>query len=266
MRYELIHAHNPGPYTGAGNNTYLIPGRAPVLIDAGTGDSRHLAGVAAALVQSPSTLLTRILVTHGHVDHASGIGALLAKWPKAVAAKMPWPERDDRYAACWSAIVDGALIAAGDTTLRAVHTPGHAPDHLCFFDEASGILFTGDLVVSGSTVIIPASSGGDLVAYLASLRRVLSLQPVRLLPAHGPAIDDPAALVRQYLAHRQSREDQILAAIRVGVDTVDRLVSHVYEELDEQLVSAARESVLAHLEKLRSEERVRAEANRWVSR
>tara|TARA_Y100001949_G_C15756384_1_gene230174 strand:- start:13 stop:552 length:540 start_codon:yes stop_codon:yes gene_type:complete len=178
---------------------------------------------------------------------------------------MPWPGRDERDSVFWTPIADGDLIPAGDTALQAVHTPGHAPDHLCFLDSASGVLFTGDLVVSGSTVMIPASSGGDLVAYLASLQRVLSLQPTRLLPAHGPAIDDPVTLVRHYLDHRQSREDQILAAIRSGVDTVDRLVSHVYEFLDPQLIPAARESVLAHLEKLRVEDRIQTDANRWTS-
>ena len=265
MRYELIPAHNPGPYTGAGNNTYLLNGKSPVLIDAGTGDSRHVTGVAAALVRSPSTSLTKVLVTHGHGDHASGISALMTRWPEVVVAKMPWPERDERYSAFWTPIADSDLIPAGDTTLQAVHTPGHAPDHLCFLDSASGVLFTGDLVVNGSTVMIPASSGGDLVAYLASLQRVLSLQPTRLLPAHGPAIDDPVTLVRHYLDHRQSREDQILAAIRTGVDTVDGLVSHVYEALDPQLIPAARESVLAHLEKLRVEDRIQTDVNRWTS-
>ena len=113
--------------------------------------------------------------------------------------------------------------------------------------------------------MIPGSSGGDLVAYLASLQRVLSLKPTRLLPAHGPAIDDPVTPVRHYLDHRQSREDQILAAIRAGIDTVDGLVSRVYGFLEPQLIPAAHESVLAHLKKLRVEDRIQTDANRWTS-
>ena len=264
MRYELIPAHNPGPYTGAGNNTYLIPGGAPVLIDAGTGDPRHVDGVASALARSESDRLTRILVTHGHPDHASGASALTARWPEAAASKMPWPGRDARYSPSWQEVGNGELIPAGDTTLRAVHTPGHAPDHLCFFDERSGSLFTGDLVVRGGTVMIPASAGGDLVAYLASLRLVLALQPDRLLPAHGPLIDEPAKLVRHYLDHRQRREDQIQAAVGRGADSVDQLVTQVYDGLDPALAPAARESVRAHLEKLRAEGRVTVHGDRWV--
>ncbi len=265
MRYELIPAHNPGPYTWAGNNTYLIPGEEPVLIDAGTDDPRHLEGVAEALARTKSGRLARILVTHAHVDHASGVEALAVRWPEVTGWKMPWPERDARYWQAWHEIGDEELIRAGDRVLRAVHTPGHAPDHLCFFDEPSGLMFTGDLMVSGGTVMIPASAGGDLAAYLDSLRRVLTLEPRRLLPAHGPVIDDPAALVRRYLDHRQQREDQILAAVGAGADTIDRVVAEVYAGLDDALVSAARESVRAHLQKLCADGRVVSDGERWES-
>ena len=118
MRYELVQAHNPGPYTGAGNNTYLIPGEEPVLIDAGTGDPRHLEGVAEALARTKSGRLARILVTHGHVDHESGVAALAVRWPEATASKMPWPERDARYWQAWHEIGDEELIRAHHDVLR----------------------------------------------------------------------------------------------------------------------------------------------------
>lgn len=268
MRHELIPALNPGPFTGAGNNTYLIVGREPTLIDAGTGDPRHLDRVAAALRSGTghtrgTPLLARLLVTHAHPDHASGAPAIAERWPGAVSAKMPWPERDVEYSASWHALADGDLVPAGDAVLRVVHTPGHSPDHVCFLDEPSGTLFSGDLVVTGSTVMIPASAGGHLVSYLESLRRVLAIAPQRLLPAHGPAIADPERIIQQYLDHRRLREDQIAAALHAGRHTVDQIVSRVYENLEPALVRGARENVLAHLEKLASERRVVRDGDAW---
>ena len=171
-------------------------------------------------------------------------------------SKFPWPERDSTYRVAWQPLTDGDRIDAGDTELEVIHTPGHAPDHVAVWDAASRTLFTGDLVVFGSTVVIPASAGGDLLDYLQSLRRVLALAPARLLPAHGPAIDDPPALINQYLEHRQQRELQVLAALDEGRHTIDAMVEQIYRGLLPALVPMARESVLAHLMKLEREHRV----------
>jgi glyoxylase-like metal-dependent hydrolase (beta-lactamase superfamily II) len=126
---------------------------------------------------------------------------------------------------------------------------------LCFFDRASGDLYSGDLVRLDGTIVIPASKGGDLRAYLESLRLVRSLAPRRLLPGHGPIIEDPAALVDAYIAHREQREQQILKAILDGARTVPEIVRRVYPALPESLSAAAAESVRAHLVKLREEGR-----------
>ena len=263
MRVRLIPGHNPGPFTGAGTNTYLLPGSVPALIDAGPGDPRHLDEVAQALDPGDGTepaSLARVLVTHAHSDHAAGAAALVARWPGAVAAKLPWPGRDTRYSVPFTPLSDGDTVPAGDRVLSVVHTPGHAPDHLCFFEPYSGILFGGDLVVNGATVMIPASAGGSLTQYLASLRRVLDLQPRRILPAHGPAIEHPAALIRSYLAHRQMRERQVLDHLAGRPLTVDELVARIYANLAAELRRAASESVLAHLVKLREEDMVAEEA------
>jgi glyoxylase-like metal-dependent hydrolase (beta-lactamase superfamily II) len=256
MRFRLIPGHNPGPFTGAGTNTYLLLGAAPALIDAGPGDPRHLDAVADALERdrdSGALSLDRVLVTHAHPDHAAGAAALVARWPQAIVAKHPWPETDARYSVDFTPLSDGDRVPAGDGVVWAVHTPGHAPDHLCFFEPHSGILFGGDLVVNGATVMIPASAGGSLVDYLRSLRLVLELQPRRILPAHGPAIDHPAALVRSYLAHRQMRERQVVDHLASGALTIDELVRRIYADLSPELRRAAGESVLAHLVKLRDE-------------
>jgi glyoxylase-like metal-dependent hydrolase (beta-lactamase superfamily II) len=147
------------------------------------------------------------------------------------------------------------VVAAGDDELRAIHTPGHAPDHLCFWHEPSRTVFCGDLAIKGTSVWIPARLGGNLAAYLASLQRILSLNPARLLPAHGDVIEEPAALLRGYIQHRLEREEQVIAALRAGDRTPDAVVARVYERLKESLIPLARESVVAHLLKLEQEGR-----------
>lgn len=256
----LLPGFNPGPYSGAGNNTYFIAGKTPTLLDAATGEAAHLTALVEALSGGS---LGHVLVTHAHPDHADGCDSIARRWPDAVFRKMPLPKRDRLQSVEFVPIADGDRISAGDGTLLAVHTPGHAPDHLCFFDEVTGTLFSADLVVPGSTVVIPASRGGSLAQYLASLRRVLALAPVRMLPAHGHAIDDPAAVLNQYLEHRQWREDQILTALRAGDRRPDAIVSRLYQGLESRLKRLAQESVLAHLVKLREEGRARLNGEEW---
>jgi glyoxylase-like metal-dependent hydrolase (beta-lactamase superfamily II) len=249
-----IHAFNPGPYTGDGNWTWLIRGRVMTLIDAGTGEPRHLDAVAQAL---DGAQLSQVIVTHGHTDHASGAPALAARFPGVRFLKMLWPERDARWPAPWEPVADSSTIAAGDDILTAIHTPGHAPDHLCLWHAESRTMFCGDLAQKGTTIYIPPNLQGDLVAYLASLERVLALRPARLLPAHGPVIDDPEAVLRGYLEHRQEREQQIVSLLREGATSPDAIVTRLYRGLKETLVPMARESVLAHLLKLEREGLVR---------
>jgi endoribonuclease LACTB2 len=236
MTPVLIPAGNASEWTGpTGNNTWLLTGREPALVDAGTGLPEHLDALARALDGAP---LARVFITHWHPDHVKGLPALKDRWPRLVVVESP-----------------GDPVAAGDGILEIVPTPGHAPDHLCFHDRDAGDLYCGDLARRGGTIVIPASKGGDLRAYLASLRRVRDLQPRRLLPGHGPIIDDPAAVVDEYIAHREQREQQILEAILGGARTVPDIVRHVYPALPASLSDAAAESVRAHLVKLRDEGR-----------
>ena len=260
MKVELIRGFNPGPYTGAGNNTYLLSGRQPALIDAATGEPRHLAALDEALGGSS---LSRVLVTHAHPDHASGAPGLAVRWTGAAFFKLPWPERDGEYEVDWRRLADGDVVEAGDGTLRVLHTPGHAPDHVCFFDEADGMLFCGDLLIQGGTVVVPGSYGGSLTDYLASLARVRELRPARVLPAHGPEIDDVTALIDEYVAHRRRRDEQILSALREGHATQAAIVEAVYPDLAAELRGAAGESVLAHLHKLEAAGAVRRHEATW---
>jgi glyoxylase-like metal-dependent hydrolase (beta-lactamase superfamily II) len=244
-----LHAANPGAMTGPGNWTYFLPGRDPVLIDAGTGVPAHLDAIHGARPEGPG----HVLVTHAHADHASGSAAIAARWPATAFSKYPWPGRDDRYAVGWHPIADGDIIPAGDEELQVVHTPGHAPDHVAFWHAGSRTLFSGDLVTPGTTVVILATQGGSLVQYLDSLKRVLALAPARLLPAHGAAIDDPAEIIGRYLEHRRMREAQVISALSAGLHTVPAIVERMYVGLAAPLIPMARESVLAHLHKLRDE-------------
>jgi glyoxylase-like metal-dependent hydrolase (beta-lactamase superfamily II) len=261
----LIPGHNPGPMTGAGTNTYLLPGAIPTLIDAATGDPRHLDALARALDETcGGAPLARLLLTHAHPDHAGGVRAVLSRWPSAAVRKMPSPGHDEQYGSTWTALRDGEAIDAGSGRLRAVHTPGHAPDHLCFFDEDDRTLYSGDLIVGAGTVVIPASHGGSLKDYLDSLGRVRALQPARILSGHGPAILEPVDLIDRYVAHRAERERQILDVLSDGPATVARIVDRVYDRLAPPLTAVAGETVTAHLVKLGTEGIVSERGGIWT--
>ena len=190
----LIPAFNPGSMTGNGNNTYLFPDRDALLIDAGTGDSRHIAAIEAALASNAGRL-TDVLVTHAHPDHASGAAALRRAWPAARFWKFPWPEEDRRLDVEFGPLSDGQRIGTGGA-IEVIHTPGHSPDHCCFWLASQAVLFCGDLLIQGGTVVIPGSRGGNMTAYLESLQRVGRLDPRRVLPAHGQAIEQPLELIQ----------------------------------------------------------------------
>lgn len=259
MNVLPLHAANPGPMTGSGNWTYLIPGDAPVLVDAGVGHAGHLDALAAAAPDGPAL----VLVTHAHSDHVSGVPAIHARHPRTRFAKWPWPVRDAGVDVPWETLDDGRIVDTPEGSLVVVHTPGHSPDHVALWHADSRTVFVGDLLVQGGTVVIPASHGGSLTAYLASLARIAALQPVRALPAHGPAIEDPLALIERYVEHRRRREQQVLAALGPTAITLAAIVACIYAGLADELVAQARDSVLAHLLKLEAEALAVRDGDGW---
>jgi glyoxylase-like metal-dependent hydrolase (beta-lactamase superfamily II) len=257
MTPQFLHAANPGPMTGEGNWTYLIGRERPLLIDAGVGNESHLDAIAKAAPNG----LDHLVVTHAHSDHIAGAPAIQDRWPNAKLSKYPWSIRDRDLP--WQPLNDGDVIATDEGDLQVLLTPGHAPDHVSLWHPGSRTIFVGDMMQQGNTVVILASHGGSLTDYIRSLERIAALNPARALPAHGPVIEDPLALIQRYVSHRAQREVQILEALAAKHDTVESITEHVYPILQDALVPMARESVLAHLQKLQTERRVVNDGPRW---
>jgi len=248
---------NPGTFTGPGTNTYVIglDGDAPLLLDTGSGVPAWADLLKAHLAEAKAPPLARCIMTHGHPDHTGGAPDFKRLFPRGSLHKMAWPERDRQVRAEMLPLADGARIMGAGYTLRAVHTPGHAPDHLCFFLEEERALFTGDVVLGVGTTVIPLD-GGDLGQYLASLRLLLALDVRRIYPGHGPVIENARDKIQQYLDHRLERERQILAELAGGTKTIMEMVRSIYREYPVNLHPAAAQSVESHLIKLERERRV----------
>lgn len=253
---------NPSIFTGPGTNTYLVgTGPRRILLDAGQGVPAYLPVLERAMAACGCEALQEIVLTHGHVDHLDGVAPLLARFGPLRVSKLPGPE-DVRCPAPLTPLADGDVIATEGATLRALHTPGHASDHLCFVLEEEHAVFSGDNVLGVGTTVIPAE-GGDLLDYLGSLERLIAVAPGRIYPAHGPLIEDGPAKLREYVAHRHQREAQILAAMRAAgaPETPAQLVERIYTDVPAVLHRAAAQSVTAHLRKLEREGRARRESD-----
>ena len=239
-----IVAPNPGLYTGPGTNTYLVGIDEIVVVDPGVDDPSHLDAICGC----GGDRIRWIAVTHTHVDHATGAAALAERTGAEVlgfGAKDGFkPDRRLR---------DGDVVDSTEFRLRAIHTPGHASNHLCYRLEEERTLFSGDHVMSGSTVVIRPPDG-DMATYLESLERVKGMRLRKIAPGHGHLIEDPQAVLDHYLTHRAEREAAILTALQgEGTASIDRLVEVVYTDVDEERHPIARHTVHAHLRKLADE-------------
>jgi glyoxylase-like metal-dependent hydrolase (beta-lactamase superfamily II) len=251
-----IVAPNPGMMTGPGTNTYLVGIDEIAVIDPGPDDPTHLDAIAGC----GGDRIRWIVLTHTHPDHSPGAAGLKQRTGAEVLA---FDSRDglvvDRE------LQDGDTVEATEFRLQAVHTPGHASNHLCYLLEQERMLFSGDHIMEGSTVVI-APPDGDMAAYLASLERLQSLRLRSIAPGHGHLIDNPKAKVEEYLTHRRAREAQVLDLVRkAGTTTIAELVESIYADVAAELHPVAAKSVWAHLRKLAQEGAVKGKdpEGRW---
>ena len=254
-------APNPGMMTGPGTNTYLVGEDEVAVIDPGPAIAAHLDAIQD---QSPGPVRW-ILVTHTHPDH-SPAAMPLAEQTGAELMGIPAPDGkvQDKTFKPDRQLGDGDLLETGEFVVRAVHTPGHASNHLCYRHEAQRMLFTGDHIMSGSTVVIDPPDG-NMLHYLESLERLKTLDLAALLPGHGSQINTPEDAVNQLIEHRLNREAKVIAALRDHPNLDLRgLTPYVYDNVDASLHRLASRSLLAHLLKLEAEKRAVSNADKWA--
>jgi len=259
---------NPGMMTGPGTNTYLVGRDHPILIDTGAGEADYPALFQKYLRQRGWRRPERIILTHRHRDHLGGVSQLRELFPGVPVSKMIY--RDSGLPEDVLMLEDGQVVEGDGVTLVPIHTPGHASDHLCFLLQEERALFSGDLILNGSTTVIP-DEDGDLALYLDSLKRVQSLGVRRIYPAHGPVIEDGPGKIQEFIDHRLLRERQILETLGGGARTIPEIVKIVYADVSTALHRVAAMSVHSHLRKLKHEERVSEETaaggpSRWTLR
>jgi glyoxylase-like metal-dependent hydrolase (beta-lactamase superfamily II) len=247
-----IVAPNGGLMTGPGTNTYLVGIDEIVVVDPGPDEPGHLDAIAGC----GGDRIRWIVCTHTHPDHSPGAAGLKARTGAEVLA---FDARDDL--AVDREMADGDAIEATEFVLRALHTPGHASNHLCFLLEQERLLFSGDHIMDGSTVVI-SPPDGDMAAYLEALERLKALRPRlrTIAPGHGHLIEDPLARIDAYLAHRGEREAQILAVLREGPAKIEAVVEALYRGVAQELHPVAAQTVWAHLRKLAAEGRAKGKA------
>lgn len=255
-----IVANNPNHFTFKGTNTYLLgAGSTRALIDPGPEDPAHLKAILDTLGGHE---LSHVIITHTHSDHTDGMPALLeATGAKTVGFGRRVANRGTKRTSPSGGeyvekdfipdvpLSDGQRLEGDGWALTALHTPGHAPDHLCFALEGTKILFSGDHVMGWSTSVVgpPEGNMGD---FIRSLQRLTERSDELYFPGHGGQVEAPQRLVKAYLLHRRMREQSILECIRQGNNTARAIVPIIYKDLDPKLLNAASLSVLAHVEHL----------------
>ena len=249
-------APNPGMMTGPGTNTYLVGGAEHAVIDPGPDIASHIEKI---LQFQP---IKWILCTHTHMDHSPAAAALKAATGAQVLGRPAPPGQDASFKPDF-VLENGQRVDLKGLSLRAIHTPGHASNHLCYLLEETRMLFTGDHVMQGSTVVINPPDG-DMRAYLHSLEKLLDENLAILAPGHGYLIGAPHKELRRLMAHRRAREEKVLGALaRLGPASLEELLPLVYDDVPARVHRVAARSLTAHLDKLAAEGMVRAAAEKF---
>lgn len=257
-------ARNPSYMTGPGTNTYLIGERRCIVIDPGPHDDVHVERILAAT----GGRIDAVIATHTHPDHSPAAAALGAASGAPIWGRPPptYGRQDEAFAPV-RVLNDGDAFEVDGLSVRTLHTPGHASNHLCFLLEQEELLFTGDHLMQGSTVVI-GPPDGDMKQYLDALAR-LQREPVsRLAPGHGVVIENAQQEIARVIAHRLKREAKVLERLQAaGRATLDGLVLGVYDDVDPRLHPLAKSSLLAHLLKLEQEGAVTRDGAKeeWVA-
>ncbi len=247
-----IVAPNPGVMTGAGTNTYLLGDKEVAVLDPGPVIQEHI----DAILDAGGDRIRWIVCTHTHPDHSPAWQAVHEATGAEVIGASPADDmlQDNTFSPTRELQHDDVL-ATEEFTLRAVHTPGHVSNHFCFFLEEERMLFAGDHLMNGSTVVIIPPSG-DMKAYIESLQLLLRYKLHLIAPGHGEVMEDPHAIVEWLVNHRLQREAKVIRGLqRTGRSTLDELVKVVYDDVDVGLHDMAKLSLSAHLIKLHQENR-----------
>lgn len=247
-------APNPSPFTFTGTQSYIVGGDRVAVIDPGPDEGAHLDALIAGIA---GRRVVAILCTHTHRDHSPAAAPLAQRTGAPIIGCAPLTLQDDgpRADAAFDAdyrpdevMADGALLSGGDWTLKAVATPGHTSNHVCFALTEEKALFTGDHVMGWSTSIV-SPPDGDMGEYMRSMQKLLDRDDAVYYPAHGETVERPQRLVRGMMGHRRHREGQILRHIAAGTAgaRITDMVGEMYKGVDQKLHPAAARSVLAHL-------------------
>jgi glyoxylase-like metal-dependent hydrolase (beta-lactamase superfamily II) len=254
-------ADNPSHMTGPGTNTYLVGVDEVAVIDPGPASKRHTDAIIGGAERDR---IRWIVLTHTHPDHAPGATRLA----KATGAEIWGYSKREKSVRVDRALADGDTIDGTEFRLEVLHTPGHAPNHLCFFLDEERMLFTGDTILGGMFSVVSPSTGGDMADYIATLERLRRIRRLRAIaPGHGEVIAEPRAKLDEYLKHRRDRERQVLKLVQRGPTRVKDIVATLYVDTPDPLLPVAAKQVYAHLKKLQAEGKVsgRDQRSYWTA-